>query len=174
MADRIETDELIYSGRVLELHKIGLRMPDGRLLHRELIHYNGAAVILPVLDDGQIVLIHNYRFAAGGELWELPAGNLEKGEDPLDCARRELTEETGYTCRELQKLGAFFAAPGSSDEVLHSYLATGLTPGKQALETYEEITTEVFAPAKVKSMVASGEIRDAKTIATLGIYWARG
>jgi ADP-ribose pyrophosphatase len=173
MPANFEKDELVYKGRVLEVHRVTVRTRDGNLLDRDLVHYNGAAVILPVLEDGRMVLIRNYRYVVGAAIYELPAGNLDVGEDPQACALRELTEETGYQANRLEKLGAFLAAPGTSDEVLHAFLATGLRAGRQELEGFEDITVELCPQDRVRAMVLSGEIHDAKTIATLGLYWMR-
>ncbi|MFP4053491.1 MAG: NUDIX hydrolase [Phycisphaerae bacterium] len=173
MAERFVYDELVYDGAVAEVHKVGLRMPDGKVVPRDLIHYSGAAVVLPLLDDGSIVLIRNVRFAVQETLWELPAGMLEPDEDPKLCAARELTEETGYTAERIEPLGDYFTTPGTSDEVMHSYLATGLKGGLQNLEGYEQIEVEVLPEATVRKMVLDGTIRDAKTIATLSLYWLR-
>lgn len=171
MSDRFEYDELVYDGAVAEVHHVGLRMPDGEVVSRDLIHYAGAAVILPVLPDGRIVLIRNYRFAVEERLWELPAGMLEEGEPPEACAARELIEETGYTAGRIEKLGAFYTGPGTTDENMHSFLATDLTDGKQDLERYEDIAVEIVPDETVREMVCSGEIHDGKTIATLALYW---
>jgi len=173
MNDRFEYDELVYDGAVAKVHKVGLRMGDGHVVPRDLIRYNGAAVVLPVLADGSIVLIQNYRFAVEERLWELPAGMLEEGEDPRLCAARELTEETGYSAGRIEKLGEFFTGPGTSDERMHSFLARDLTDGRQDLERYEEITVSVVPEARVRQMVRSGEIHDGKTLATLALYWLR-
>ncbi|MEI7837973.1 MAG: NUDIX hydrolase [Planctomycetota bacterium] len=173
MNAKIESRELIYEGRVAKGYKVALRMDDGSVVQRDLFCYAGAAVILPVLDDGSIVMIRNYRFAVDENLLELPAGMLEPGEDPLEGARRELTEETGCTATKMEKLGAFFTGPGSTDENMHAYLATGLTRGEQNLETYERITVEVYPDSQVRQMVSDGTIHDGKTIATLGLYWLR-
>ncbi len=173
MQDRFDSCELLFDGKVAKGYRVGVRMPDGRVVQRDLIHYEGAAVVLPVRDDGRIVLIRNYRFAVDEQLWELPAGMLEPGEDPAECAARELAEETGYTAGRIEKLGAFFTGPGTTDELMHAYLATGLTDGRQNLETYEQISVEVRSEDQVRRMVAGGEIHDGKTIATLGLYWLR-
>jgi ADP-ribose pyrophosphatase len=171
---RFERDELVFDGVIAKVHKVHLAMADGRSVQRDFIHYPGAAVVLPVLDDGRIVLIRNWRFAVETDLYELPAGCLEDGEDPAVCARRELTEETGYSARRLEKLGAFFTNPGTSDEIIHAYLATELTAGSQELERYEEITVEAHPDARVRAMIAEGTVRDAKTISALALYWLRG
>jgi ADP-ribose pyrophosphatase len=170
---RFEYDELVFKGRVAEVHRVGVKMPDGRVVQRDYLIYNGAAVILPILDDGSIVLIRNWRFAVEEMLYELPAGMLEPGEDPAVGAARELTEETGYTAGRLEKLGEFFTGPGTCNERMHAYLATGLTPGKQRLESYEQIEVEVVSDAQARAMVADGRIHDGKTIAALGLWWLR-
>ena len=170
---RFEYDKLIYKGRVIEVHSVGVRMSDGRVLPRDYVHYSDAVVVLPVLDDGRIVLIRNQRFAVDEELLELPAGMVDAGEPPEAAAARELAEETGYTGGRIDLLGAFFTGPGSMDERMHAYLATGLRAGEQHLEAYEEIRVETLAPEEVRRMVSDCTIHDAKTIAALGLYWLR-
>ena len=173
MNAKVQHRELVYEGRIAKGYKVTLRMDDGLIVQRDLFCFGGAAVILPVLDDGSIVMIRNYRFAVDELLLELPAGMLEPGEDPLDGARRELAEETGCTAATMEKLGAYFTGPGSTDEHMHAYLATGLTRGEQNLENYERITVEVYPESEVRRMVADGTIHDGKTIAALGLYWLR-
>ena len=173
MGKRFEYDELIYKGAVVEVHKVGVRMSNGQVVGRDFLHYAGAGVILPVLEDGSIVMIRNRRFAVQENLWELPAGMLEDGEGPAVCAARELTEETGYTAGTIEKLGQFYTGPGTADEVMHTYLATDLTDGQQDLEVHEDITVEVVGEGDVRRMIRSGEIHDGKTIASLALYWLR-
>ena len=173
MDDRFAYDELVYDGRIAKVHKVGLKMRDGKVVQRDLIRYAGAAVVLPILDDGSVVMIRNYRFAVDETLWELPAGILEDDEDPALCAARELTEETGYTARRIEKLGQFYPGPGTNDEVMHSFLATDLSPGNQDLERYEDITVRVISPDEVRQMITDGRIHDGKTIATLAIHWVK-
>ncbi len=170
---RFQRDELVFDGIIAKVHKVHLAMGDGRSVQRDYIHYPGAAIVLPVLEDGSIVLIRNWRFAVEAELYELPAGCLEGGEDPAVCAARELAEEAGYTAGRLEKLGGFFTGPGTSDEFIHAYLATELTAGRQDLERYEQIAVEVRRDEQVRAMVADGTIRDAKTLSTLALYWLR-
>ena len=170
---RFEYDEIVFKGRVAEVHKVGVRMPDGRVVQRDWIRYNGAAVILPILDDGSIVLIRNYRFAVEETLYELPAGRIEDGEDPAVGASRELTEETGYSAGRIEKLGQFYSGPGTCDELMHVFAAMDLSAGTQRLETYEQIETDIRSEADVRAMVADGRIHDGKTIATLGLWWLR-
>ncbi|MDY6914448.1 MAG: NUDIX hydrolase [Planctomycetota bacterium] len=171
MTGRIEKKELIFDGRIAKGYKVGLRMPDGKVIPRDFLHYPGAAIILPVLADGRIVMIQNYRFAVDENLYELPAGILEDGEDPAACAARELTEETGYAAGQIEPLGWFYTAPGTTDERMYTFLATDLTDGRQALESYEEISVEICTGRQVRGMVADGRIHDGKTIVALGLYW---
>jgi ADP-ribose pyrophosphatase len=109
----------------------------------------------------------------GGELLELPAGTVDQGETVEATARRELLEETGYSARSLEKLGWFYTVPGSADEIIHVFLARGLTRGEQKLENYERITVEVYTEQRVRQMVANGDLHDAKTLAGLNVYWLR-
>lgn len=171
--DKFAYKNLIYAGAVAKVYRVGLIMDDGKVIPRDYIHYNGAAVILPVQPDGSIVLIRNQRFAVDECLYELPAGMLEEGENPDLCAGRELAEETGYVAGKIEKLGEFFAAPGTSDERMHAYLATDLQAGAQDLEVYERIKVEHFSDSQVRQMVLDGTIHDAKTIAALSLYWLR-
>ncbi len=171
MTDRFAFDELHYSGRVVEVHRVGVRMPDGNVLPRDLVHCRPAVTILPVLEDGEILLIRNERYAVNENLLELPAGGVEIEEDPLAGARRELLEETGCRAARLELLGSFYTAPGALDEKMHAYLATGITRGPARLEPYERITVESYSDEQIRRMVRSGEIHDAKTIAVLGLYW---
>jgi ADP-ribose pyrophosphatase len=173
MSAEFEYRELVFDGKVAKGYRVGLRMDDGKVVQRDLFCYGGAAVILPVLDDGSIVMIRNYRFAIDEHLLELPAGMLEKGEDPLLAAERELAEETGYTAGKIEKLGAFYTGPGTTDENMHAYLATGLTRGEQNLEIHERITVEVYPDSQVRRMIADGSLHDGKSIAALAMYWLR-
>ena len=171
MRNRFAFDELIYKGRVVEVHRVGVPTPAGEVLPRDFIHYNGAAVIMPVLDDGSVALIRNERFAVNECLYELPAGMLDGDEDPAVGAARELAEETGFTAGCIQKLGTFYSMPGTSDERMHAFVATRLRPGPQRLEKYENIRVEIVSQPRLKQMVSDGTVHDAKTIAAVALYW---
>jgi ADP-ribose pyrophosphatase len=166
-------DELIHSSRLFEVRRLEIESADGRAVKRDMLVHPGAALILPVRDDGSIVLIRNYRFAVTETLWELPCGTLEPPEEPASCAVRELAEETGYTADSFEPICEFYSCPGYTTEKIFAFLATGLSEGMQELDETEDITVEIVPDAEVRRMVACGEITDSKTLATLGVYWSR-
>jgi len=137
---------------------------------REVVVHPGAVAILPVLDDGRIVLIRNRRHTVHEELWEIPAGTLEMGEAPIVCAARELAEETGYRAAVLEDFGWFYTSPGVLTEKMYVFVARGLTAVGQTLEDNEQIRVEVVTAARAKEMILQNEIVDAKTIATVLKY----
>jgi ADP-ribose pyrophosphatase len=164
--------ELVFTGR--KFHVERCRFPAGNQTHSyEIIRHTGAAVILPVLPDGRIVFERNYRYPVEQTLLELPAGTLDPPEDPATCAHRELAEETGYRAGRLEPLLSFYSTPGVSDEVMHAFLATDLTAGQPQLEAGEQITLEPIPLDTALAMISQGEIRDAKTIATVLFYATR-
>jgi len=173
MDDRIASRQLTFDGKVAKGYQVGLRMADGNVVTRDFFHYDRAAVILPILDDGSIVMIRNYRFAVDEQLLELPAGMLDDGEDPVAAAGRELAEETGYTPGRIESLGYFYTSPGTSDAQIEAFLATELTPGRQDLEPYEEIAIEVMSEQQVRRAIIDGTIHDAKTVSAMALYWLR-
>jgi ADP-ribose pyrophosphatase len=143
---------------------------DGRTHEHDIAVHPGAAVILPVLSDGRIVLIHNYRVAVGQELIELPAGTLEPGEPPEECAARELAEETGYRAGRLVPLVSFYSTPGILTERMNTFLATELTPGPTAHESGEHIRVTSLSLPETLDAIRAARIVDAKTILTLLYY----
>ena len=162
----------VYTGRVVRLDVDTVRFPDGSTGELEVIRHPGAAAVVPCASDPAakdptILLLKQYRYAAGGVLWEVPAGTLGPGEDPATCARRELAEEAGVTASELRPLTSIWTTPGFTDEVIHLYLATGLTTGTPARERDEFIEVEPQPLSRVLSRIRDGEIRDAKTIVAI-------
>jgi ADP-ribose pyrophosphatase len=134
---------------------------------KDVVRHPGAVTVIAVRDDGALVLVRNRRIAVDRWLLEFCAGKLERGEDPAAAAGRELEEETGYRAGSITKLGTFFTSPGFADEIMHVFLATGLTPVPQRLEPGEEIEVVVLAEQALRDQIAAGEILDGKT---LGAY----
>jgi len=139
----------------------------------QVVVHPGAVVILPILADGRIVMIRNYRYTVERELWELPAGTLEPGETPLETGRRELEEETGYRAGVMTPLLEFYTSPGVLTERMHAFLATELTPVGQKLQDSERIQVELMEGEVVQGMLLRGDFMDGKTIAVLGLNFLR-
>lgn len=137
---------------------------------KAIIRHPGSVCIVPVLNDGRLCLIRNFRVSVGQWLLEVPAGTMEPPEPPLNCARRELQEETGFAAESLRKLGELYLAPGLLDERAHVFLAEGLTAGEQQLEADERIETLVAPWPQVDGWIQAGEIRDAKTLAAIDMW----
>ncbi len=166
--------EVIYSGRVVHLEKLQLHAPGGKIIQRELIRHGGAAVVVPVLSDGRLVLVYQHRVAVNGWLLEFPAGTLEPREKPRVCAYRETIEETGFKAGKLVKLVDFFPAPGISTERMHLYLATQLTPTKNKLDDDEFLKVKIVTIKQLDRMIRSGKIKDGKTIIGYFYYLQQG
>ena len=154
----------VYEGKILNIELDQVTLPNGHQTELEMIHHPGAAAVVPLLEDGRVVLIYQYRYAAGGYIYEIPAGKLDPGEDPVDCAKRELKEETGYTAGRYRKLVSFLTTPGFCDEIIHVYLAESLIPGDQKLEAGEVLEIKKFPFKKSLEMIEQGLIKDGKSI----------
>lgn len=174
MQNKVIASQTMYEGAICQVKQVQLQAADGRVIPRDLVAVADAVVILPVLDDGSVVLIRNERFSVNESLWELPAGKIDPGETPDQAAARELTEETGYSAGRLVQLGGFYTSPGCLTEYIHAYLAEGLAPGPQELEGYETIQVQVTTGEVFVEMIRSGQIHDAKTIAAWGLWRLRG
>jgi len=161
------SSERLYEGRILNLRVDDVRLDNGKVTRREIVEHRGAAAIVPILEGGEVVLVHQYRYAVSTELLEIPAGTLEAGEEPAACARRELEEETGYRAEEINKILEVFVAPGYSTEKIHIYLAKSLTKTQTKTEEDEKIAIEIVTLPTALGKIQSGEILDAKTIAGL-------
>ena len=159
----------IYKGRIVDLRVERVTLPNGTAVDLELMHHPGASAVVAVDDGGRVVLIRQYRHAAGGYIWELPAGILDAPDEPPEsCAARELAEEAGVEARELTPLGTIFTTPGFCDERIHLFLARGLRQAEHRHEADEVIAEIARLPlAEALAMVQRGEIVDGKTIAGL-------
>ena len=166
----MKSRELLLTTPLFRVARLRFDGPDGAEIVRDVIEHPGAAVILPLLDDGRVVLIRNVRRTVGKVLWELPAGTLDPGEAPEACAARELEEETGYRAGSIVPLTEFFASPGILNERMYGYLAVDLEQTSQALDHDEEIEVFPIPQWQVRDMLKDGHIEDAKTI-TLLLYW---
>jgi ADP-ribose pyrophosphatase len=160
----------IYHGRVIDVRVDEIEMEPGKVFKRDVVSHPGAVVILPVDADGRILWITQFRYAAGKTLLELPAGTLEDGEDPAACARREIVEEVGFTADTWHSLGGFYSAPGFCSEYLHAFLATGLREEHADGDEDEDIAVLPLTLEETYARLDSGEIIDAKSIATLLLY----
>ena len=158
----------IYKGRIVNLRVEQVRLPNGAIVDLELLRHRGASAVAAVDAQGRVALIHQYRYAAGGFIWELPAGVLEPDEPPIACAARELQEEAGQAAETLEHLGTIFTTPGFTDERIHLFLARGLREEPSAHEADEVITEVRWIPMpEALAMIRRGEIVDGKTIAGL-------
>jgi ADP-ribose pyrophosphatase len=170
--------ERIWQHRFLDAHLDRVRYPDGSEGEQVLIHHPGASAVVPIIGDPstgdpEVLLLRQYRYATGGTLWEIPAGRLEPDEAPIECARRELLEETGYTCQRLEPMTFLWTTPGFTDERIHLFRATGLTPGEHRREADEFIEVVSRPMSEVMSMIRRGEINDGKTLVGImcAAYW---
>lgn len=157
----------IYDGKVLTIHLEKATLPNGKEVDLEIIRHPGGAAALPVYDNGDVLMIRQFRHAAGGIIWEVPAGRIGEGEDPETCAFRELQEEAGVIAARMEKLGEFFPTPGFCTEVIHLYLATDLKGCQQRLEADEYLQVERLSFDDALAKVYNGEIMDSKTMLAL-------
>lgn len=166
----------VYHGRIISVDLDEVRFPDGSTGTLEMIRHPGASAVVPVLgdpgDDPEVLLIRQYRYAADQFLYEIPAGRLDPGESPADCARRELQEETGYTAERVEHVFTMYTTPGFTDEKIHLFVASGLVAGQAHREADEFMELVPTRLSRALSMVEQGEIQDAKT--ALALLYAAG
>ena len=161
----------VYEGRIVTVKNDTAELINGSVVYREVVEHPGGVAIVPVDDKGEVYMVRQFRYPIREELLEIPAGKLEYGEDPYDCAVRELSEETGCTAGKIIPLGPFYPSPGFSKEVLYIYLATQLVYGAMNLDEDELLAVETIPLDTLAERIMSGEIKDAKTI--IGILKAK-
>jgi ADP-ribose pyrophosphatase len=159
----------VYQGNFLHVRRDVVRLPDAGTATREYIVHPGAAVVVPLLDDGRLVLERQWRYPLACAMLEFPAGKLEPGEPSFDCASRELVEETGYHATEWARAGLLHNAIAYSNEGIHVWFARGLTPGPRKLDVGEFLDVEVVSAEQLDTLAAAGELTDAKTL--IGLLW---
>lgn len=164
----------IYKGKVVTLNIDTVTLPNGVTIDLEMIRHPGASAVVPMKDAHTVILIRQFRHAANGFIYEIPAGKLNPGEDPLDCASRELEEEIGYRATTFELLSSIFTAPGFTDEVIHIYKATGLVPGRQNLDRDEVLDVLEMPLTEAIKQIQAGTIQDGKTIVGLQAVYIHG
>lgn len=172
-----EASKRAYSGRLIDVDVETVRLPNGERVELELIRHPGAAAVVPLLSDPTaadpaVLLLRQFRHAAGGTIWEIPAGTLKANEAPEECARRELTEETGATADKIEYLTTIYTTPGFTDEKIHLFMASGIRAGEPSREAGELIETEVRPMSRILEMIRDGDICDAKSI--VGLLYVAG
>ena len=163
--------EMIYQGAILNLRRDKVTVKNGGTSYREIIEHNGAVALVVLTEDNKVVMVNQYRKACESELLEIPAGKIDKGEERLASAMRELKEETGYTADEIKLMTEFYVACGYSQEKISIYLCTGLTPGETSFDEDEELEIMEMPLEELYGMCMRGEIQDSKSI--VGILMAR-
>lgn len=162
---------VIHRGRVFNLVREKIVLQNGVAVEMDLVRHPGASAIVPLKGEDLLIMIRQYRHAVGGYIWEIPAGTLDPREAPIECARRELVEETGFSASSWERLGEIVPVPGYSDERIHLFLATDLAPADQDLDGDEVLDVHEIRFQDALKMISQGEIQDGKTIA--GLFLAR-
>ena len=160
--------ERIYTGKVIDLERDEVRLSNGESALREVVRHKGAVAVVPLCDDGQVLMVRQFRYPHARSFLEIPAGKLERADEvPLEAAKRELREETGAVAREMRPIGRYIPSPAILSEVIHVYLARGLTFGECDFDEDEFITHERYPLDELCEMIARGEIEDGKTQAAI-------
>ena len=163
----------VYKGYCFDAVEDQVIWPNGKELGRSLIMHPGISVMVPILEVNRIILLKQYRYGAGRVLWEVPAGTISPGETPLQCAKREIVEETGFKASRWKKLASCYTSPGYNTEVIHCFAASQLCESQASLEEDEVLEVEVIAVQEVKNMIKEGKIQDAKSLVALFSYFKR-
>lgn len=157
----------VFKGKIFTVAEDTIEFPNGSIAKWDVLLHDGAAAIVPIDNDGKIVLVEQYRCVEDGLIWEIPAGKLDKGEDPAVCAARELEEETGYKAKQIQRIGSIYSAVGFSNEEIDIFVANGLEEGTLNLDEDEYVNVKKFTLKEVIDMIINGEIKDSKTISAI-------
>ena len=169
LREELVSSQQVYRGHFLDVRRDEIRLPDGRLAAREYIVHPGAVMIVPLLDDGRVVVERQFRYPLGRVMLEFPAGKLDAGESPLHCAIRELVEETGYRAREWARAGILHNAIAYSNEGIEVWFARGLVQGARQLDDGEFLDVSAATVAELEDSAHRGELTDAKTL--IGLLW---
>ncbi len=173
MSAKVNKSVTIHQGRIFKIVKENITLANGVSSDMDIIRHPGASAIIPLSDKNTIILIKQYRHAIGNYIWEIPAGTLDHDEPPIECAKRELIEETGYSANQWQKLGEIISVPGYSDERIHIFLANDLVPARQNLDKDEMLDVHEIKFDDAMEMIHRGEIQDSKSICGLfmAMHW---
>ncbi len=174
LSEKILSSQQIFKGKILTVKLDHVLLENGHRSTREVVFHPGAVAVLPVLDDGSLILVKQFRYPIGMELLEVPAGKLDEGESPEQCAKRELEEETGYKAEKIEFLGCIFTTPGFSNERIYLYTAENLIKTQQKLDHDEILKVEILKASEVVAMALKGEIIDAKTLALIFLAKEKG
>ncbi|MCX7912245.1 MAG: NUDIX hydrolase [Dehalococcoidales bacterium] len=172
MTEKTLSSKTVFTGRAIRVRVDTVRTVDGRMSSREIVEHAPCIAVIPVNENGEVLLVRQFRKAVEKELLEIPAGGIDEGEDPETAVTREMREEIGMRPQRLLRLGGFYSSPGYSSEYLHLYLATDLVPDPLSAEDTAGITIVPVRPEGIPEMIASGRIEDGKTIAGLLYYLA--
>jgi ADP-ribose pyrophosphatase len=171
-SEKILSQKTLYHGKIFDIRRDRLIEPAGLEVTRDVVVHPGSVVVLPIFDDGRILLIRQYRHSAGQYLWELVAGRIDHGEKPVAAARRELSEETGYSARRYRKLLHLYPTPGFVQESMHIFAAEGLRAGQAHPEADEFIEPKILSLREAENWIRTGTIRDGKSVAAI-LYYSR-
>lgn len=159
--------EVRFEGRIMRIETDEVQLADGRKSRREVVRKGNAVCVVPLLDNGDVVFVKQFRYPYSEVMTEIPAGKMDEGEDPLECGIRELSEETGCSAGKYTFLGEFYPSPAFVDEVIYMYLATDITEGQSHLDQGEFLTVEKIPLERAAKMAVDGELKDGKTVAAI-------
>ena len=170
MVERTVTSRFVYTGQIVKLRIDTVETVEGRRATREIVEHADCVAVVPLDEQGNILLVKQFRYSVGKELLEIPAGGIDAGEDVETAVRREMGEETGFSPRTVKKMGGFYSSPGFCTEYMHLFLATDLEPKRLKAEDTEGITVVRVKPGDIEELISSGTICDAKSVAGLILY----